>query len=77
MTDFCGERRLYVGNTYFKHQSFPKYTRVARGQHGAEVMSMIGLVLVKKDMLCYVHNVRDSERNRTRPLRSLCCSLES
>ena len=28
-----------------------KYTRVARGQDGVEVKSMIDLMLVKKDML--------------------------
>ena len=35
-----------------------KYTRVARGQHGVEVNSMIDLVLLKKDMLCFVQVVR-------------------
>ena len=35
-----------------------KYTRVARGQNGVEVKSMTDLVLVKKDMLRYVEDVR-------------------
>ena len=35
-----------------------KYTRVARVQEGVEVKSMIDLVLVKKDMLHYVQDVR-------------------
>ena len=35
-----------------------KYTRVARGQDGVEVKSMIDLMLVKKDMLHYMQNVR-------------------
>ena len=35
-----------------------KYTRVARGRDGVEVKSMLGLVLVKKDMLRYVQDVR-------------------
>ena len=47
-----------VGNTYFKHRSFHKYTRVARGRDGVEIKSMIDLVLVKRDMLRYVQDVR-------------------
>ena len=35
----------------FEHKSLHKYTRVAKGQDGVEVKSMIDLVLVKKDML--------------------------
>ena len=31
-----------------------KYTRVTSGEDGVEVMSMIDLVLVKIDMVCYV-----------------------
>ena len=54
MTDLCAERRLSLGNTYFDHKSLHKYTRVARGQDGLEIISMIDLVLVKKDELCYV-----------------------
>ena len=29
--EFCAERGLCVGNTYFKHRILQKYTRVARG----------------------------------------------
>ena len=47
-----------VGYTYFKHRSLQKYTRVGRGQDGVEVKSMIHLVLVKKDTLCFVQDVR-------------------
>ena len=35
-----------------------KYTRVAKGQGGVETKSMIDLVLVKRDMLRYVQNMR-------------------
>ena len=35
-----------------------KYAVVARGQDGLEVRSGIDLILVKKDMLRYVQNVR-------------------
>ena len=31
---------------------------MARGQDGVEVMSMIDLVLMNKDMVCYVQDVR-------------------
>ena len=47
-----------VGNIYFKHRSLRKYTRVAIGQDGMEVNSMIDLVQVMKDMLQYVQDVR-------------------
>ena len=45
------------GNTYFEHKNLHKYTRVAKGQDGAEVKSMIDLVLVKKDMIHFVQDV--------------------
>ena len=34
VVEFCGERGVCVGNTYFKHRSLHKYTRVARAQGG-------------------------------------------
>ena len=40
-----------MGNTYFKHRSLHKYTRVARDQDEVVVKSIIALVLVKKDIL--------------------------
>ena len=57
MVEFYAERGLCVGNTYFKHKSLHKYTRVERGQDGVEVKSMLDLVLVKRDMLYYVQDV--------------------
>ena len=56
--EFCAERGPCVSNTYFKHRSFHKYTRVARGHDGVEIKSMIDLVFVKKYMLSYVQDVR-------------------
>ena len=50
---------LRVGCTYFNHKSLHRYTRVARGQDGVEVKSMIDLVMVKKDMLCHLQDVRE------------------
>ena len=58
VVEFCAERGLGVSNTYFEHRSLHKYTRVARGEDGVEVKSMIYLVLVKKDMLRNVQDVR-------------------
>ena len=52
--EFCAERGLRVGNTGFKRRSLHKY----RDQAGVEVKSMIDLVLVKKDMLRYVQDMR-------------------
>ena len=31
VVELCAERGLCVGNTYFKHRSLHKYTRVSRG----------------------------------------------
>ena len=47
-----------VSNTYFKHRSWQKYTKMARGQDGVNIKSMIDLVLVKREVLQYVQNVR-------------------
>ena len=58
VVDFCAKRWLCVFNTYFDCKSLHEYTRMTRGEGGVEVISMIDLVLVKKDMLCYVHNVK-------------------
>ena len=44
--------------TYFKHRNLHKYTRVARGQDRVKIKSMIVLVLVKRDMLQHVQDVR-------------------
>ena len=51
-----------MSNTYFGHKSLHKYTRVVRVQDGVEVKNMIDLVLVKKDMLHFVQNVRGVRR---------------
>ena len=47
-----------MGNTNFKHRSLHKYTRVVRSRDCVEIKSMIDLVLVKRDMLRYVQDVR-------------------
>ena len=60
--EFCAEKRLCAGNTYFKHRSLHKYTRVGKGQDGVEVRSKIDLVLGKKDILRYVQDVRAVRR---------------
>ena len=65
VVDFCAESGLCIVNTYFEHRSLHEYTRVAKGQDGVKVKSMIVLVLVKKDMLHYV------------PLRSLLYCVTS
>ena len=58
MVEFYAERGLCVDNTYFKHRILHKYTRVAKSQDGVEIKSMVDLVLVKRDMLRYVQDVR-------------------
>ena len=52
------ERGLCVANTYFEQKNLHKYTRVAKVQDGVEVKNMIDLVLVKKDMLRFVQDVK-------------------
>ena len=61
--------------TYFKHRSVHNYITVAGGRDGVEIKSMIDLVMVKRDMLRYVQDVRCSERNGTQPLKTLCCTV--
>ena len=51
VVEFCEERGLCVGNTYFKHRGLHKYTRVARDRDGVEIKIMIDLALVKRDMM--------------------------
>ena len=58
VVEFFAERGLCVANTYVKLRSLHKYTRLARGQDGVEVKSMVDLVLVKRDILRNVQDVR-------------------
>ena len=53
-----GQKEDCVWVTYFKHRSLHRYTRVARSQDGMEITIRIDLVLVKRDMLRYVQDVR-------------------
>ena len=62
VVEFCAERELCVGNTYFDHKTLHKYTKVARDQDGVEVKIMIDMILVKKDMLRFVQDVRAVRR---------------
>ena len=57
--------------THFKYRSFHKYTRMAKGQERVKIKSMM---LVKRDMLRYVQDVR-AVRDRTRPLTPPCCTV--
>ena len=50
---------LCVGNPYSDHKSLHKYTSVAMNQDEVEVKSVIDLVLIKKDTMYYVHDVRE------------------
>ena len=52
------QKEDYVWVIYFKHRSMHKYTRLAKEQDGVELKSMIGLVLVKRDVLRYVQDAR-------------------
>ena len=47
-----------MGNSYFECILLHKHTRVARGRDGVEIKSIVDLVLVKRDMLRYVQDVR-------------------
>ena len=54
----CEKNGICEGTTHFKHRSLHKYTRVAMGRDNVEIKSMIDLVLVKRNMLQYVQDVR-------------------
>ena len=65
-----------MGGT-FKRKSLHKYKKVGRGQDRVKIKSMIDMMLVKNDMLCfgYCAGYEDSERNRKRHLRSSYCTV--
>ena len=70
--EFCAERGLCMGNTYFKQKNLHKYTRVARDQDGVEVKndrSGAG----EEGYAGFCAGSEGSERNGMRHLRSLCC----
>ena len=46
VVEFWEEKGLCVSNTYFKHRSMHKYTRVARGREYVKIKNMIDLMLV-------------------------------
>ena len=43
MVEFCAERGLCVGSTYFEHKSLHKYTSMARGQDGGNERDSSGV----------------------------------
>ena len=58
VVDVCAEKVFCMSNTYFKHKSLCKYTRVARGQDGLGLRSIIDVVLIKRDILQYMQAMR-------------------
>ena len=57
VVDFCADRGMCIANTHFRHKAIHKYTwRGKRG--GTECRSLIDLVLVKKDMLRDIVDVK-------------------
>ena len=58
LIDFCKSRDMCVSNTFFAHKSIHQYTRVKEKADGRVERSMIDFVLVKKEMLKYVMDVR-------------------
>ena len=56
--DFCKSRDMCVSNTFFAHKSIHLYTRVKEKADGRVERSMIDFVLVKKEMLKYVMDVK-------------------
>ena len=62
-----------MGNTYFKHRSLHKYTKVARCQDGVEIRSRIDLVLAAICAGCE-GGERDGTGNGRKCKRSVCLS---
>ena len=52
--DLLGERGLCVGNTFYKHDVKKRYARYGREERN----SMIDFVLVRKELLKWVFDVR-------------------
>ena len=55
------------GNKYFEKKSVHKYTRAVRGQKGIEVKNMTDQMLVKKNILRYMQDLR--------AVKGMCCIL--
>ena len=75
VVELCAERGLCVCNTYFKHRSLHKYTRLGKGsswnrgkQHGRSGTGEEGYAA-----LCARCEI--SERNEMRPIRSPCGTM--
>ena len=49
-------------NIYFKEISLHKYTSLARNQGGVKIMSIIDLMLITRDILQYVQDVKTVRR---------------
>ena len=67
VVEFCAERGLCVGNTYFKHRNLLKYTR-GQGGVGGKGYDRSGAGEEGYAALCA--RCEGSERNDTRSLRS-------
>ena len=76
MVDIFTEKGLRVGNKHFMPKNIRKYTRLTKGQAGMEVTSMMDLVLVKRDMLKYVQDVK-TVRGMGLGISDHYCTLES
>ena len=72
--DCCAERGLSLSNTYFEHNSLHNYKRLARGQDGVEVKSMIDRAGKESYAALFV-GCEDSKRKGKRSLRSLYCAV--
>ena len=68
------ERGLCVVNTLLEHNSLHKCTRMAKGQEGVKVKSMIDLVAGEKGYVALCSECEGSERNGTWPLGSPYCT---
>ena len=75
VVDFCAERVLCVGNTYFKHKSLHKYTRVAKGQDIAEVNEHDKSSGGEEGYAELCEGCEGNERNGMRHLRSPCYTV--
>ena len=73
--EFCAERGLCVGNTYFENKSLYKYAWVARGQDGGKEHDRSGTG--EEGYAAFCAGCEGSERNGMRHLRSSCCTVYS
>ena len=72
VVEFCTTRGICLNNTYIKHRSLHKYTRVA-GKSGSKEHDKS--IADEEGYAAICAGYEDGEKDGMRPLRPLCCTV--